>query len=645
LLENLFVYEVFQVNKVSVLEHPEYGNFPGGTLKPSPDKPEKSLIRRVLYSCYCFFVLLVTGTGLGLASLYFGTANYVMPMFLSYFKVKYLVLLNIFPVVFCIFLFYFLFNRIWISFLLTSIITMVLTWVNYFKLLLRDDPFLASDFTLISEALDMSGQYQVHPNREIIYVIIACILLTAAAFFVAKGKIRSIRLRLVGLIVMIAVGFLAYNQIYMSDVLYKSIENNALINQWSGTQVYISKGFIYPFIYSIKTSIPKPPEGYNEKTAKDRLYSYTYSDIPDSRKVNVISVMFEAYNDFSKFPQLEFNTDVYEYLHQLEKESYSGELVTNIFSGGTINTERSFLTGYTDVPDFRSDVNSYARYFREQGYAVEGSHPCYGWFYNRKNINEYLGFQHYYFLENYYSELTDGKMGRDNILFQEITKLFEANKKTGKPYFSFNVTYQNHGPYVSKTIPKDFVKNKGYNQKDYKLLNTYLTGINNTTRGLKTLIDYFRKENSPVVVILFGDHNPGLGSNCSVYKTLGINLDLDTEEGFYNYYSTPYVIWANESARKALGNSFTGKGPRMGPCFLMDEFFQLAGYGGNEYMKLSSDLKADVKVVHAKNRYTESGHLTSKLSDRSQQKLNDFLRAQYYWMRNFREKPNKEDRD
>lgn len=592
---------------------------------------------KLLYAGYTCLALLAMGTSLGVVSMYFGTGHYLMPMFLSYFRVDYLPFLNIFPVVICIFLLYFIFNRVWVSFLLTAVITMGLTWINYFKLLFRNDPLLAADLSLCFESLEMAGQYDIQFNWKFYCVIAACILGTVASFYLVRMKMRSVGARLAGIVIVILVGSYVFHNIYMDSKIYRITENNGFINKWSSTQVYISKGFIYPFIYSIKANIDSPPAGYNEKQAKKILESYAYSEIPENKRVNVIAVMLEAYNDFSKFEQLKFNIDVYEYLHQLEKESYSGELVTNIFAGGTINTERCFLTGYTALNNFRYKTNSYVRYFEEQGYTVEGSHPCYSWFYNRRNVNEYLGFKNYYFFENYYSQLADGKIAKDNILFPEIIKLYEANKKTKQPYFSFNVTYQNHGPYSSSNqADKHYIKNLGYTQESYNILNNYFTGINKTNQELEAFIEYFRKENEAVVVILFGDHNPWMGDNNSVYKMLDINLDLSTEEGFYNYYNTPYIIWGNDSAKKVLGSDIKGKGPEIGPYFLMNEFFDLAGYEGNEFMKLSNKLKQSLHVVHSKNRYKESGVLTSKLSEASKKELEKFLQVQYYWRKNFK---------
>lgn len=84
-----------------------------------------------------------------------------------------------------------------------------------------------------------------------------------------------------------------------------------------------------------------------------------------------------------------------------------------------------------------------------------------------------------------------------------------------------------------------------------------------------------------------------MGDNNSVYKTLGISFDLGTEEGFYNYYNTPYIIWGNDKAKEILGNDLKGEGPTIGPYFLMNELFELAAYEGNEFMKISNELRAD----------------------------------------------------
>ena len=222
------------------------------------------------------------------------------------------------------------------------------------------------------------------------------------------------------------------------------------MSEWSPTGTYVCRGLIYPFLRSVKFATECPPDGYDSQKAAEALAKYSEDTIPDEKKVDVIGVMMESFGDFSKFKSLAFETDPYADFHALQAESYSGELVVNIFAGETINTERAFLTGYLDpVESFREPVNSYVWYFRRQGYACEGNHPCYNWFYNRLNINEYLGFEQYHFYEDRYGAYAEpGQIAGDRVFLPTIIEDYDAGKATGKPIFSFNVTYQNHDAFA-----------------------------------------------------------------------------------------------------------------------------------------------------------------------------------------------------
>ena len=76
---------------------------------------------------------------------------------------------------------------------------------------------------------------------------------------------------------MIAVGILlcaAGAGVYADDDLYDNkTENFDYINRWSSTQLYLSKGFIYPFLHSITVGSIEPPEGYDADAARELLAS------------------------------------------------------------------------------------------------------------------------------------------------------------------------------------------------------------------------------------------------------------------------------------------------------------------------------------------------------------------------------------
>jgi phosphoglycerol transferase MdoB-like AlkP superfamily enzyme len=107
-----------------------------------------------------------------------------------------------------------------------------------------------------------------------------------------------------------------------------------------------------------------------------------------------------------------------------------------------VETERAVLTGFPGWGPSRP--HQFLRLVpQEPGYETEGSHPCYEWFYNRLNINENLGFDQL---------LLFGKPLRrdylDDDFFPDLMTLYEQYRSdSDAPLFSFNVTYQGHGPY------------------------------------------------------------------------------------------------------------------------------------------------------------------------------------------------------
>ena len=72
-------------------------------------------------------------------------------------------------------------------------------------------------------------------------------------------------------------------------------------------------------------------------------------------------------------------------------------------------------------------------------------------------------------------------------------------------------------------------------------------------------------------MVLFGDHKPWGGNGNSAYEGIGADFSMTSLESFYEYYSTPYLIWANSAAKEVLNNDFEGDGGDFSPCFLMQE--------------------------------------------------------------------------
>lgn len=603
-------------------------------------QPDWSAGKKAAFWAWNLGLLLAAAVGITMVSLLLAVGPYSLRLGLGYFERPLIILLNLLPVAALIFLLYGLTGRTGASFLVTSGIVLLFSVGNYYKLMFRDDPVMFADLLILKEVGDMAGKYHLFLDWKLILTILCVAGGWTLLHFLVRGRpARRGRVicTIAALLAMIgAVSLCRSNTIYNKQAAYY----DRLDSQWSSTQKYIAHGGLYPFLYSINDAFETPPEGYDEEQAAALLEQYEDADIPEGEKVNIMAIMLEAYNDFTKFGVPELAQDVYKVWHDLEDEGYSGNLVTNIFAGGTVNTERCFLTGYSTLTNFRGRTNSYPWYFRSQGYTVEGMHPCYQWFYNRLNINENLGFEHYDFVENYFTEFTDGAVAFDDVFFPELIKAYEAGTAGDKPYFNFSVTYQGHGPYNDELCwwgeKGEFVVDDGtYTEQEQYILDNYFGSIANTNEHLKELTDYLRSDDEPAILILFGDHNPWMGDGNSVYEAMGISFDLSSQEGFYDYYATRYIIWANDAAKEALGCDFQGEGPDLGPYFLMSHLFDLCGWDGPSYMQAIDEVSRQVPVVHDTGRYLENGVLTASLSDTGAALVDEYKSLQYYWRNNF----------
>ena len=596
--------------------------------------------KTIIFYSYRVLALLLASVCLGTLLLCFAYGAYSWGVFEGYFASAQILVMNVLPVVLLVFLFYGITGRAWSAFLIGGGIAFGFSLGSYYKLTFRDDPLHFEDMFILREAKAMAGgsRYALFVDKRIAVTAVCLLLGTLVLFLLVRGRLGGWRLRVPAAMTAVLAAA-AVMPAYLDEDLYGRVDNYEYLNQWSATQEYIAHGFFYPFIHSVKDSLDFPPSGYSEGKTRELLSGYEDADIPEDRKINIIALMREAYVDFSRYDIPGLDTSGYELYHQLEAESLTGNLVTNIFAGGTVDTERCFLTGSYKVRNFRSNQNSYLWYLRDQGYTVEGSHPYYQWFYNRQNINSYLGFERYRYLEDDYINLcedfTDDTLPEDALLLPEIYSDFQKNKATGKPYFSFSVNVQSHGPYAVWDTGSPERMDMSYSLACRNAMNFYLNTIFETDEELAKLMDRLRSDPDPVVLVTFGDHMPWMGDSNAFYDEMGMNIDPGEEEGFYNHYATRYLIWANDAAREIIGRDLLGDGPDISPCYLMNLVFQQLGWEGPAFMQAMEPMMETFPVVSTKGRYQVDGELVESIPEDRKDLFRQFLYMQYYWSREF----------
>ena len=481
---------------------------------------------------------------------------------------------NALPVVLMLLFLWLLSGFSWLSGFITGAGVFLLAVSNYFKVLYRSEPVVWEDLTLLQEAGQMAEEYSMTLTPQMWTFVGAILGCSVLLFFLGKGRPKATP----RLLTLTAAGMACL--IFVEEVCPNQDRYEALAGDYSGPQAYAATGLVYPFLYSYG-EYERIHAAYNGPAAEAILAEYTDGVIPEEKKVHLVTIQLEAFADLSVYDIEGINPTVYDDFHALLEESYSGRLVTDVFAGGTTETEWALITGGNRHDDFAAETNSTAWYLKSQGYTANGGHPCNEWFYDRLHVNPNLGLDDYLFTENYYYQFVpEGQnVAYDDVFFPDLEdRLGDYFRENEAPLFSFNVTYQGHGPYNEEfTYWGSSWCTGDYPDHVSNVLNHYLYLVRDTADRVTHFLDFLERQDEPVVLLLYGDHKPWMGYNGTIYEALGVSLDTSTTEGFLNYYSTWYAIWANPAAKEALGQDFVGEGPDLSPCFLMNEVFQLCG--------------------------------------------------------------------
>lgn len=192
--------------------------------------------------------------------------------------------LNFLPILLFELFMFCLINRTWAAFLTTAAVFITASVGNYFKLMFRDDPFMFSDISAIHTALGVSSGYNITLTRRIA-ICLACIVIgTLFMYFFVRGRAKG-SFRIAAAIVIAASVWPLWTFVYSSADIYNvKTENFDHVSRWEATDVFTSKGFVYPFIHSISAAIDTPPDGYDENLAETSFLHIPIRISPKARK-------------------------------------------------------------------------------------------------------------------------------------------------------------------------------------------------------------------------------------------------------------------------------------------------------------------------------------------------------------------------
>ena len=549
--------------------------------------------------------------------------------------------LNWLPIALLTAAFAFAFRNVFFSSALVGLIAGAMSLINRVKLTIRGEPFVPRDISLIKEAADAAGSY----DMTLPWFQIGCLVVMTAVFIVLgvllplkksedAPKKRGALVRVMGFVLCLAVLVGAVGLVYSSTDLYNSFETTEPYNLSS---VNNELGFVYYFCYHFSTYKIEKPEGFDRDEAAS--WETGYESAPDAADVNVVFVMNEAFSDILNedvfvFPEGEHPMEVYNTLAEGEN-AWAGHIVVPYFAGGTADTEFDVASGMQtnllnpaapSLTAFRTvnrDLDSIFRVFGADGYTSCFMHPGQSWFYNRENVYDWFGADESFFVEDFDAEYK-GSWVTDESVLRELVSRFEEKSAGGGLDFTYAVTIQNHMSYTAEKygdyVCPEVETTAELSPEIQTAVNVYAEGIRDANAMLEDLTEFYSEQSEPVLLVFFGDHLPYLGDNRQGYAELGLPAASVTGgEDPFAAYTAPVLFWCNDAAAEALdfANAIEAldlpADGRISACYLGAVVLELTGRGEvSPWFAFLNEMRRELPVLH--NGYYEGadGEITTE---------------------------------
>ncbi|MEE0968814.1 MAG: LTA synthase family protein [Clostridia bacterium] len=463
---------------------------------------------------------------------------------------------------------------------LTVLLSAVFGVAEYAVMCFRSSPIMPWDLLSFGTAISVAGDYKFEFTDKIVRLIIAFLLLFAATLLLCRAKIKpklDIRLKIGAraLCIMLCVPMLtgyaakAQNEDFQDEAGYYPY-------LFTPTSVYKYNGFYFSFVSLLKYMNVEEPDGYDleelKDVSKDILNGSDNTSDEKVEKPNIIVIMNESFSDLSVLCDIEklgLPTDTMTYIDSLTENTVKGQAYVSVKGGNTPNSEWEFLTGNTmaflpsgSIPYqqyIRSETDNLMSTLKNNGYKTYGIHPygASGW--KRDFVYPLLGIDESLFSSEFSSSDKIRNYISDEAIYDKVIRLYHENLKNDTPLAFFCVTMQNHGGYTNfaKYSYFDFLDAE-METVHQKLINKrailgYSELVTISDRELGELIEFFRGEEEPTVILMFGDHQPNSSITKPILHIYGIEEESNDWNERSKQFIVPFVMWANYDIEEREG--------------------------------------------------------------------------------------------
>ena len=550
------------------------------------------------------------------------------------------------------------------GFRLATLVPMLFGLTNYFVVSFRGSPIVPWDLLSFGTAASVADNYEFVLSWKAFYSVLAFIwmilLSSKSTVKLGRKKLRVISIAAYAALMFLYVGEIQNSAVqsffgmdttlFTLNVLYR---NNGIAAAFLGNLRFLNieqpSGYSVDKVEALMKQVEADEQGEEDAKnepetdaqgetvqatqAETNATAETEAPASSGQYPNIVVIMNEAFSDLSVWGDFATSEEVMPFFKSLQQEAVGGELYVSVKGGNTANTEFEFLTGDTmgflpkgSIP-YQQYINdetpSLASYLKTLGYSTTAIHPYNRTGWDRDTVYEKFGFDEFLDKDSFSSPYRLRGYISDKSAFDKIREQFSI-KGDDERKFIFEVTMQNHGGYSRETPDFNiYLTLPEVTGKTTSVVATekYLTLINQTDRALEELIDYFKEQDEPVIVVMFGDHQPSDYITNVIQRICGATTSdslADLEQG----YRVPFVMWSNYGLEHKYYDGISVN-------YLSSILMENAGIPLTGYQTFLKKLMETLPVINANVYRDADGNFYNYEDDAYSGELKDYQMLQY----------------
>lgn len=550
------------------------------------------------------------------------------------------------------------------GFRFATLVPMLFGLTNYFVVSFRGSPIVPWDLLSFGTAASVADNYEFVLSWKAFYSVLAFIwmilLSSKSTVKLGRKKLRVISIAAYAALMFLYVGEIQNSAVqsffgmdttlFTLNVLYR---NNGIAAAFLGNLRFLNieqpSGYSVDKVEALMKQVEVDEQGEEDAKnepetdaqgetvqatqAKTNATAETEAPASSGQYPNIVVIMNEAFSDLSVWGDFVTSEEVMPFFKSLQQEAVGGELYVSVKGGNTANTEFEFLTGDTmgflpkgSIP-YQQYINdetpSLASYLKTLGYSTTAIHPYNRTGWDRDTVYEKFGFDEFLDKDSFSSPYRLRGYISDKSAFDKIREQFSI-KGDDERKFIFEVTMQNHGGYSRETPDFNiYLTLPEVTGKTTSVVATekYLTLINQTDRALEELIDYFKEQDEPVIVVMFGDHQPSDYITNVIQRICGATTSdslADLEQG----YRVPFVMWSNYGLEHKYYDGISVN-------YLSSILMENAGIPLTGYQTFLKKLMETLPVINANVYRDADGNFYNYEDDAYSGELKDYQMLQY----------------